>query len=175
MFCFGEKWPGTLMRQLISKFFLSLDQSCRSKKLGMGSGLVTWFPVDLEKCVCVLFHSYIVHGWDGKLTPTHSFHVWLTACLNSRYFTHKWVFRKSLPCLSFLLTDKDISSPPLPSPSPWGFLSFLALLMVLYHGRLFLSDFSFSFVRSIECNASRHVFIEIFFSPFPILPNIKTF
>jgi len=46
---------------------------------------------------------------------------------------------------------------------------------MLHQGRLFLSDISFNFVRSIEHNASRDVFIEILFSPYPILLNIKAF
>lgn len=134
------------------RFFLSPDQSFRSQRYGMGSGLVAWLPVDLEKCACVLFHSSTVHGWDGKLSPIPSFQP--SATLSIPHTGRLWktfdisLFSSQTRMFPVLLC------PPLPMRIP----SFPALLTVFHQGTLFPSDISFNFVRSIECNSGRLVF-----------------
>lgn len=44
------------------RFFLSLDRSFRSKKLGTGSGLVAWFPMHLENTSAI---SQLCRPWVG--------------------------------------------------------------------------------------------------------------
>lgn len=121
------------------RFFLSPEQSFRSQRHGVGSGLVALLHVDLEKCACVLFHSSIVHGRDGN---------------------HPYAL---LPQPSGFHTQGGFGKPLIFLFSPYGperfqRIPFPALLAMFHQGTRFPSDISFNFVRSIECNSGRLVF-----------------
>lgn len=101
------------------RFFLNPEQSFRSQRHGVGSGLVALLHVDLEKCACVLFHSSIVHGWDGNPTlcpPStalripHTGRLWETSDLPLFSLQTRTFPENSLPSSSNHVPSRDTVS-----------------------------------------------------------------